>query len=104
MSNPPGPLAERVAQNLVRLRTQRRLTYVEISARLAAAGRPIHRLGIQQVELGKRRIDIDDLAAFAAVFGLADPWALTVEVCKVCGGAPPQGFTCRECGLPDDPR
>ena len=63
-----GPVGLRVADNLARLREQRGLSLTQLARRLAAAGRPIPVLGLRRLEELKRRVDVDDLVAFAAVF------------------------------------
>lgn len=63
-----GPAGERVSRNIKRLRESGRLTFVELSDRLAKIGRPIPVLGLRRIERGERRVDVDDLFAFAEVF------------------------------------
>lgn len=80
-----GEAGQRIARNVKRLREQQKLTYVEVSNRLYAAGRPIPVLGIRRIEHGERRVDLDDLVAIAGVLGVpADRLAfddnLSVEV------------------------
>lgn len=70
-----GPTGETVAGNVLRLRQEQRLTYVELSARLASAGRNIPVLGLRRIERGERRVDADDLVALAMVLGV-NPSAL----------------------------
>jgi transcriptional regulator with XRE-family HTH domain len=73
--NPLGPTGEQVRENVKRLRTDRRLTYVELSDRLDRAGRPIPPLGLSRIERGDRRVDADDLVAIAHALGV-NPSAL----------------------------
>lgn len=94
-----GPLAQCIARNVKRLRQQRGLAHTVMSARLAELGRPIARLGLAEIEKGRRRVDADDLAAIATVLGVANPWDLTAETCETCGNAPPAGFGCLSCGV-----
>lgn len=70
-----GPTGETLKQNVRRLREGQKLTYVELSDRLAAAGRPIPVLGLRRIERGERRVDADDLVALAVVLGV-NPSAL----------------------------
>lgn len=65
-----GGATRNVAANVKRLRKQRGWTLAQLSAHLEERG---HRLGVpvlSKIELGDRGIDVDDLAAFAAVFVL----------------------------------
>lgn len=61
-----GPVGRNVAENLLRLRTVRDLSTRQLSARLAELGRKIPASGITRMELGERRVDVDDLAVLAA--------------------------------------
>lgn len=65
-----GPTGETLRENVRRLREDQRLTYVELSDRLSAAGRPIPVLGLRRIERGERRVDADDLVALAVVLGV----------------------------------
>jgi transcriptional regulator with XRE-family HTH domain len=87
-----------LAENIRRIRTMRAWTYVDLAARLAAAGRPIPVLGLRRLEDGKRRADADDLVALAAVFGVGVQQLLDAPSCADCGSAPPAGYTCNTCG------
>ncbi|MEU2598454.1 hypothetical protein ABZ669_14685 [Streptomyces hirsutus] len=88
-----GPVGEALRHNVKRLREQKRLTYVELSAKLTEAGRPIPVLGLRRIERGERRVDVDDLAALAVVLSAApvdllvpgtahdaEPYGVTPEV------------------------
>lgn len=57
-----------VARNIRHLREGRHLTYVALTDLLAIHGRAIAVLGLRRIERGERRVDVDDLVAFAAVF------------------------------------
>lgn len=94
-----GPTGLMLAENIRRIRTMRAWTYVDLAARLTAAGRPIPVLGLRRLEEGKRRADTDDLVALAAVFGVAVQQLLDAPSCADCGSAPPAGYTCNTCGL-----
>jgi len=94
-----GLFGEMLAKNLADLRTSRRMPYTELARRLADLGRPIPVLGLRRIERGERRVDVDDLAAFALVFELANPWSLAqVGACITCADSPPAGFRCVTCG------
>ncbi|MFE9092624.1 helix-turn-helix domain-containing protein [Streptomyces sp. NPDC007264] len=67
---PLGPTGETVRQNIERIRTAKRLTYVELSERLTELGRRIPVLGLRRIERGERRVDADDLMALAVALGV----------------------------------
>jgi transcriptional regulator with XRE-family HTH domain len=95
-----GPLGVAVAANIKRLRKQKRLTYTELSVRLSAAGRPIAVLGLRRIERLERRIDVDDLAALAAVLRVTiEDLGVATPACPTCDGRPPGGFSCLSCGV-----
>lgn len=62
-----GPTAERVAANVRRIRRGRDWTLQRLSDELTKVGRPILSSGIGKIELGERRVDVDDLVALAVV-------------------------------------
>jgi len=64
-----GGTGETVRANVKRLRGG--MQYKELAERLAAVGRPIPTLGLRRIEAGERRVDVDDLAALAVVFGVS---------------------------------
>jgi hypothetical protein len=74
------------------------MTFVELSERLSAAGRPIPVLGLRRIERGERRVDVDDLVALAVVFGVSPERLLRPFDCPKYHGEPPVGFTCNTCG------
>lgn len=91
-------LAQQVARQVRRHREARGMTYVELAKQLTAVGSPIPVLGLQRIERSERRVDVDELAAFGAIFGV-EPWSLTgPPQCDACLGSPPAGFTCNACG------
>lgn len=75
----PGPAAQRIVANLIRIRRERNLTFTEISAALEEVGRPIPILGLRRIEAGERRIDVDDIEALAHVLGVV-PLALIYPI------------------------
>lgn len=101
---PLGPAGRNLRRNIRRLREQRRWSYREVEERLSRAGRAIPVLDLGAIEVGERRVDVDDLVALAAVFGLGVEELLRPPAdCETCHGAPPAGFMCMECetsGLP----
>jgi transcriptional regulator with XRE-family HTH domain len=66
-----GETGRHVAAEIRRLRTKYRWTLREVSAALEDAGRPLLPSGISKIEDGERRVDVDDLVAFAQVFGVS---------------------------------
>lgn len=87
-----------VAANVRNLRAARRMTRDELVERLTRLGRPIPLLGIARIEKLERRVDVDDLAALAEVFGVTTGQLLEPAPCDQCHGAPPAGFSCNACG------
>lgn len=63
-----GPTGHTVAENIRRLRGH--VSYAELSRWLSDHRRPIPPLGLRRIEAGERRVDVDDLMAFASVFGV----------------------------------
>ncbi len=47
------------------------MQYKELSQRLTGLGRPIAPLGLRKIEECERKVDVDDLTAFAAVFNVS---------------------------------
>lgn len=66
-TTPAAPVGEVLARNIKRIRENQRLTYVELSNRLATTGRSIPVLGLRRIERGERRVDVDDLLALSYV-------------------------------------
>lgn len=65
-----GPAGRAVIANVESLRKARGLSFAGLSQRLGEAGRPILPSVLQRLSQGGRRVDADDLVAFAAVFGV----------------------------------
>lgn len=103
-TGPLGPAGNNVRRNVRRLREQRRWSYRDVEERLSRAGRTIPTLALSAIDTGERRVDVDDVVALAAVFGLGVEELLQPPAdCATCHGAPPRGFMCMECetsGLP----
>jgi len=68
--NPLGPTGEYLRQRIADLRKRRGMTYKRLSEALTEAGRPIPPLGLSRLEEGERRVDVDDLVAFARVLAV----------------------------------
>jgi transcriptional regulator with XRE-family HTH domain len=95
-----GPAGDIARWNIRRLRETRGHSLRVLSEKLKANGRPVSPDAILKVEQGLRRVDVDDLVAFADVFGVTVAQLLDPPTdCTTCHGAPPPGFACRECGV-----
>jgi len=66
-----GPSAERVRDNIKALRKERGLDLADLSQRLGDLGQPISVSGLSKLELGQRRVDVDDLVALALVLDVS---------------------------------
>jgi transcriptional regulator with XRE-family HTH domain len=83
-----GKVGHLVAAEIRRRREQRQLSLQTLSSYLEVIGRPILPSGISKIEQGARRVDVDDLVAFADALG-------TVPSALLRGGGPkkPGGYT-----------
>jgi transcriptional regulator with XRE-family HTH domain len=63
--------AETVSANVKRLRTDRNLGLRALATRLGEVGRPLGHSAVDQIEKGKRRVDVDDLMALAVALGVS---------------------------------
>lgn len=61
-----------VAKRVEEFRTKEGWSYADLSQRMAAVGCPIERSSLQKIEKGipRRKITVNELVAFAAVFGM----------------------------------
>lgn len=100
--NHVGDLGRTMARNVRRLRTARGLSTREMAALLAEQGRPIPATGVTRIEQFQRSVDVDDLAAIAAVLEVEIGELLSLEACVTCNNQPPEGFICRACGAGAD--
>lgn len=66
-----GPTGETVRANIIRLRTERNLSFTELSEKLKDLGRHILPLGLRRIEAGTRRVDADDLVALAVALDVS---------------------------------
>lgn len=64
-SKQPGPVGEVTRTNLRRIREEQGISLRDLAKRLAAVGYPILASGLGRIELGERRVDVDDLFALA---------------------------------------
>lgn len=74
-----GATSVTVAENLLRVRRCRGLSVRALSAAMAKAGRSVSADAISRMETGQRRIDVDDVVAFAVVLGVS-PLALLMPM------------------------
>lgn len=93
ITNPMGATGNQVAANIKRLRGS--VQYKELSEQLADIGRPMTPVAIRDAENGKRRVDVDDLMAFAIVFGVSPLTLLMPEYGS-------KDITTRITGYPDE--
>ena len=68
---PLGATGTTVRKNIRRIRNDLSVSLPELSSRLKRFDRPIPPLGISRIESGQRRVDVDDLMAFAAALGVS---------------------------------
>src|SRR4249919_3060036 len=71
--NRGGPAGLILAASIKRVREGLRLSFAELSRKLAEVDRPIPELGLRRIEKGERRVDYDDLLALCVV----------LEICPV---------------------
>ncbi|WP_433212499.1 helix-turn-helix domain-containing protein [Dactylosporangium sp. CS-047395] len=60
-----GAVAERVRHNIKQIRQDRKLTGAQLAELLGALGRPMQPTAVNKIETGARRVDVDDVVAFA---------------------------------------
>ena len=77
---PLGPSGDAVRSNIKRIRENQRIPVTELSARMQGLDRPIPPLGIHRIEDGQRRVDVDDLVAFAVALGVSPASLLMPDV------------------------
>ncbi|MFJ8842950.1 helix-turn-helix domain-containing protein [Streptomyces cyaneofuscatus] len=66
-----GAAAEHTARTVAAEREARGWEQRELAERLTQAGRPMTQPIVSRIESGTRRVDVDDLTALAAVFGVS---------------------------------
>ena len=66
-----GPTSDTVRERITTVRKRQGLSIVELSKRLAAAGRPFGLSTLSEIESGRRRVDVDDLMAFAVALDVS---------------------------------
>jgi transcriptional regulator with XRE-family HTH domain len=60
-----GPTGKTVAERIKDLRKQRQMQQSDLARRMTELGRPMAASAISKIETGERRVDVDDLMAFA---------------------------------------
>ncbi|OKH65396.1 helix-turn-helix domain-containing protein [Mycolicibacterium mageritense] len=66
-----GPTSDTVRTNITAVREARNLNYTQVSEQLAHLGWTISAVGVRRIESGERRVDVDDLVAFAVALGVS---------------------------------
>ncbi|MFT9573731.1 helix-turn-helix domain-containing protein [Mycobacteroides abscessus] len=66
-----GAAGDAVRRNVRRLRDAQGVSAAELSKKLAELRRPIPLVGIQRIEAGTRRVDVDDLMALSVALGVS---------------------------------
>jgi transcriptional regulator with XRE-family HTH domain len=89
---PLGATGEAVRKNIRRIRDDKGISAPELSSRLKALDRPIPPLGINRIEGGDRRVDVDDLMAFAAALEVSPITLLMPLVVQANDRVPITGF------------
>lgn len=67
----PGPISERVSENIERFRKLRGLSQAQLANKLTKAGRPMLDTAVSKMERGVRRVDVDDLVALALALDIS---------------------------------
>lgn len=81
-----GPVGRRVAERVRGHRENRGFSLGTLSSRLAAYGRPILPSGLNKIEQGHRRVDVDDLVALAAALETTPSELLDPELSMTASG------------------
>lgn len=94
-----GPGGQAVLTKVRHLRNKRGLSLRALAAETVKTGRTLRADTINKMELGMRRIDVDDLFTLAEALGVTPAQLLeSPEECSSCHGSPPVGFACLACG------
>jgi transcriptional regulator with XRE-family HTH domain len=79
VSGATEPIGRRIGHTVRRLRHNRGLDLRRLAERLAEEGRPISLAQLSKLELGQRRVDVDDLVALAVVLNVTPSQLLMPE-------------------------
>lgn len=96
-----APISAEVIAKLRALRQIQKVSAQELAERMSAAGYPIKRSVIANLESGRREeVSVDHLVAAAQALGTTAAAILNgpMPVCPICENEPPAGFTCNTCG------
>ncbi|WP_431278255.1 helix-turn-helix domain-containing protein [Leifsonia poae] len=78
-NNEPASTGQIAADRLRSIRTGQQMSLRQLAERVNALGYPLSLAMINRIELGLRRMDVDDLTALAAALGVA-PAALLMDL------------------------
>ncbi|MFI1165593.1 helix-turn-helix domain-containing protein [Streptomyces sp. NPDC020801] len=94
------PITARVLRELTAIRRQMKVSAQELADRMTAAGYPIKRSVIANLETGRREeVSVGHLAIAAQVLGVDAATILRhAAPCPRCHNEPPAGFACQTCG------
>lgn len=94
------PITARVLEQLTETRKRLKVSAQELADRMTAAGYPIKRAVIANLETGRRtEVSVGHLAVAAQVLGVDAATILRhAAPCSRCHNKPPAGFACRTCG------
>lgn len=94
-----GPDGIAVLTKVRMLRRKRGLSLRRMAEETQKLRRTLTADALNKIELGVRRIDIDDLFALAEALNVTAAQLLEPpEECSTCKGRPPAGFSCLACG------
>lgn len=85
--NPPaiGPHSKIVGQNIRAFRRFNGWSMRDLVQQLVDVGYPMHPGSLQRLEVGQRRVDVDDLVALSAIFNVSAEQMLTSDVKNMYG-------------------
>lgn len=92
------------AINMRRYRTQAGLTQEELGERIGWSKASVSAAERTVDATRKRAFALRDVDLVATALGITPVQLITPpEPCAACGGSPPVGMTCQECGTPGAP-
>lgn len=95
---------EQVVANLVSRRKRLGMSQADVAGKMAALGERYHPQTVHRIEHGERKVTVNDLVAFASLWGVAPADLLSPPPpCPTCQDSPPAGFTCQGCGANGEP-
>lgn len=87
------------AQRMRGLRMARGWTQVVLADWMRMEGVDLHRSAVIGIEAGRRHIRLEEAHAIAKALRVSLSDMTTAPKCDTCYDAPPEGFTCRSCGV-----